>query len=310
MKRFVIIFFVLMLFSSLWSAVLKRYYFKDYGYVTRVVLVFDKKPIFHIFKNDNTFIIKAKNTKKNTSINDFNFKKNKVLKSIKIEKNNLLTITIKAKNGYFGKYFTLYDRGYKLVIDLFYAKNPDKKKILKSYIFFYNSIGYKKRAKRYLQKLKDINLSEKAKKDSIKNDSIIKKEIKPTINESTAILKDTVMILKTKTDSNKISKSQKNFGGPIKKVHKAKIPYILWVLAVGTVVFIIIIALPKRKSDKNKKLEEKTGIWNEDFDENLVVILLKKGWKIPEIAREVNLSEKTIKKIKKRNKKIIKRERI
>jgi transcriptional regulator len=39
-------------------------------------------------------------------------------------------------------------------------------------------------------------------------------------------------------------------------------------------------------------------------------MLFEKGWKIPEIARELKISEDDVKKIKKKNKDIIKRKRL
>jgi len=301
-----IIFFCILIFAStLFSAQLKRYYYKDYGYITRIVFVFDKKPVWHLQKKDNKIILIAEKSYPSSRINKKIFNKNRVIKEITFEQSEEnIQINTSVSTGYYEKHFSLFDNGYKIVLDIFKSSKATTAEMHKSYAYFYKSIGLNKKA---LQHQKEYELLSK-KENTIQKDSTLQ------ISQQKIVTKrDTTDTLKSiKKIEKKISEQTVH---PQKTEKKSKrngifsqIKYIYWVFLSFAILVIVIIVLPKRKS----KLSDTDKNWfaEPEFIENLAIMLFEKGWKIPEIARELKISEDDVKKIKKKNKDIIKRKRL
>lgn len=300
MRKYIITFLLFTSFVILQSATLKRFYYKDYGYINRLVFVFSSKPDYRILEAEKQIQIELTNTIKSTSIStrkDF-LSKNIIIKSAKFLTNqkNIL-ILINTSSDYYLEKSVLLEGDYKIVLDVFKSKEATTEEMHKNYASFYSTVGYKRKAHWHTKQAK--LLEQQDEKKTSKPEEVKKVQKKEIITEK--------QILKKEIKTNDIKEVTKN--APIKKesFYSPKTFIYSGIIILGFTLLIWGSISFRKKKSKNENKEEKNGLGDNDFNINLVIILFEKGWKIPEIAREVNLSEKAVKKIKKENKDIIKR---
>jgi len=305
MKKYIVLLILFASFSIAHSATLKKFYYKDYGYVDRLVFVFSVKPKYRVLEDKKQIQIELTNTLKSVSIveKESFLEKNIIIKSIRFltNKKNILVL-IDTRSEYYLKKTVFVEGGYKIVLDIFKSKEATTIKMHKSYASFYSTVGYRKKARWHLEQAK--LLEEAQKKSEPPKEKTIEKETPKSIKgtkpkeKKVPLSSKPTKIKKEKTSESKETKE--NFYTPQVFIYSA-------IIIVGFILLIWGTIALRNKLSKTDDDVEKEGLGDKDFDTNLVIILLEKGWKIPEIAREVNLSEKTVKKIKKENKDIIKR---
>jgi hypothetical protein len=277
MKKFLVILTVLLLAANVYSSMLEDIYFKDYGIINRIVLVFDKSVDFQINETGNDTEISILDCTQDPNIENEEFVTNKVLSSFEfIQFAEDMIVIIAAKNKVDLSHFVLPGEKYKLVIDIFGAEPVSFEDNI-SYAEFYQTIGKKDEAKKfYIQA------------ENAKNNPPPKKEQKTT---------------KPKKEKKPVTKPAKTKAKPFKLPIK---PQYLFAIIFIILLLIVISVLLKRKgkSGKSKKedfeFESTEGYGNFEFRDEMMFQLIEANWDDENIAKEMQLSVKEVEKFRKK----------
>ena len=274
----------LFLFSfpiSLFSVQLQRTYFRNYDYINRLVFVFDKKPTFIIENEDLEIKVIIVKSNKNLKVKKFQTKDNIVFKELEyFQKENSLDINIKTYTESTFKYFGFFEKGkYKIVLDVYKIVSPQTIDEHRSFATFYERVGYHKKAasqKSEIAKLENIKITK-----PIKQDTIIEKKVEEKTKEEVVLSKvlEPDLVKRKELISNEII-----------------------VVSIGIsllLTFVILIFKKKKKKIilKSSSMRNQNGFGSDEFQEKMVKLLQGNNWEIPEIARELYLTENIVRKI-------------
>lgn len=286
MKRTFILFF-LVLISLLNASFLIDVYHKDYGVITRTVLVFNTKPQYEILKHESDIQIDLQNCRKDVSLQKLNIANSKVITGfdyqisedevmVKININTsqlLITGDIYKVDG-----IELQGEVFKLVLDIFILINPQSLSELTSYVNFYETTGDIKLADKYNQLITELH-------------GQTKDEQKETIAQTVTTKKQNKIIMKLESLIDKINPKLS-----IKIIGVALGAIILLVIFI-----FLIIKLSRKKTSAFEKydysLRPKDGFADSAYLEKVAKELADKNWGIEEIAKELELPLEEVQKI-------------
>ena len=289
MKKTSLVILLLSVFISLFSLnTLKDVYHKNYGYIDRVVFVFDKYPNYEIIKNRKDIQINIRNCRKSEKVKNHSFPDNKVLEDFTVAAygNDMIAIIV-TDSSYVLKNFRFEEKNdFKLVLDIFAKAEPENYEEFVSFGNFYKTVGNPKKGNMYLEKA--TKLKEKM-TEQIEADTIIQ-----TVSADT---------------SDNLSEKQENVvaeQSPQKQKAKIKKDRIILFFLLIVLFNVIILIFKKLKGGKKVVSEIKEssfrqtdGFGSEEFQKRMVKKLSEEGWKVREIAQELNLSETKVEKIQK-----------
>jgi hypothetical protein len=280
MKKLFVFLCLLLVSINVFSATLEDIYYRDYGIIDRVVLVFDKKVEFNITENGNDVEVSILNCTIGSKAVNEEFVTNKVLQSFEfIQFADDVIAVISAKSLVKTSDFSFIEKNknFKVVLDIF-AVAPVSYEENVSYAEFHQTVGNEDLAKKYYIQA-----------EALKNNPPPKEE-KPKKKEKKE---------KKKKETNPIPKSSKPFKLPVKP------QYLFAFIFVILLIFVIIVLIKKKgKSGKSKKddfeFESTDGFGNTEFREEMLFQLIEADWDDENIAKELQISVKEVERFRKK----------
>lgn len=156
MKKSIIMLFLIFAFSLSAVSHMTKIYHKDYGSITRLVIVFDKKIDAEIVSNPQQRKVEifADNTVKSRIVESKTQFLSKNLASVSTEElSNGIAIVISLEKSFRESHFQMGNSPHKLVFDFFTVTNPKSYNELMDYTSFYTTVGFPQKAEKYFEKL-------------------------------------------------------------------------------------------------------------------------------------------------------------
>jgi len=159
MKRIILYILLSLILCRVYANQLIHSYYGDYHDVVRIVFVIDEEPFYNtLMDTDNkTIYINISETKLDQHILPLDFTEYSLVNQVKTEKlQNDIKITILTNEIYYADTFYLNENQFKIVIDIYKAKDPQNLEMANNYVYFFQSVGFLDRANE-LQKRIDNN---------------------------------------------------------------------------------------------------------------------------------------------------------
>ncbi len=285
-KYFLFVFFTISLLLN--ANIFIDMYHKDYSMIDRTVLIFDSKPNYEIFRNEEEIQINISNCSKDANIINRKFYNSNVLTAFDylVTKNKIMVIiTINSSqklvsgDTYHYEVMEVKDDLFKIVIDIFITKNPKAINELESFASFYSATGNTELADKYNQIAKDLKENLVVTQPVIiKQDSV---QLSSQPNYKTNI-KSIIQFLKENLDT------------------KLTILICIGILLIAVVIFLISFLLKKKQvvpDIEEASLRPLSGFGTDEFRKNMISKLSENGWNADAIAQELDLPENNVTRI-------------
>ncbi len=285
-KFFLFVFFTITLLLN--ANIFIDMYHKDYGMIDRTVLIFNSKPNYNIFRNEEEIQINISNCSKDANIINRKFYDSNVLTAYDylVTKNKItVIITINSSqklvsgDTYNYEVMEVKDDLFKIVIDIFITKNPKAISELESFASFYNATGNTELADKYNKIAKDM-------KENL------------VVTQPVTTIQDSVQVL-----------SQSNYKKKINLIiqflkenldTKLTILICIGIFLIAVVIFLISFLLKKKQvipDIEETSLRPLSGFGTDEFRKNMISKLSEKGWNTDAIAQELDLPENNVTRI-------------
>jgi hypothetical protein len=283
MKKIIIATIMCLFFINLFSVNFTEFYYKDYGIISRTVLVFDKKIDYDIKKQGNTINVSVLNCHINDSVQEEEFFNNKVLKATEYERiGDDLIALITATRLDSLNYITIAGKPFKLVIDIF-SKKPYSYQDYIDFAEFYQTIGQKENSAKYYAKAEEARLNppppEEEPKSNLVPEPETQKNKNPIMNRNIQLFVLLILIIiliiylvirhRNKTEDIEYAVGEKISG--------------------------------KKKKKKAISLKYPTaGFGTAELKESLMLKFIDANWESVYIARELQIATKEVDKFRKK----------